>query len=803
MRETVAVIAVHGVGDQQPFETVRKIGDLLQDLDRLRPLEECLKEPAPCGDGSGRAASEEPRYYPFREQALRINVRPVVVGRESDEERLADPPPYIPPRRSTHGPFYERVKNMSTPLPEDEVWWKFTRGQLECYTGDGPENTYETIRLEGTKPGDAGAEDKDVHLYELYWADLSRLRGGFFSIFMELYQLLFHLSSLGVHTVTAASAVNPTAAWGRRLWLQASASFLLTVPILILNLLMLGTAAVGVGLDGASRLSPGAQFAVVAAVFLVGVLVAGGVAVWRKGGITFGRWLFPWLPALAFAAALIPLGFGHLDWLARGPVLIWSWLSPLELLESLIFGALAALLIGLILGAYSRRRPGTLRWYAGIGAFIFVFGLASLFWSGVGSIVAVWARLFEAALLSLGAAWLGFIFLTIGVFFVRSRKLDPAGRSTWSAVLLLSLPAAVFIVVSTVAWAIVGEFLRSFLKDWGYVHLWGGPVHPLPAIIAWFLSRFVFAVFALSIIFAAVAVIPGIWGMAPSVKAEVIPPEPHESVNVKYSQTLGDWLTNTAFGLRLSGVLLWGMVTFGMLGAVALTYFFPHLEGNIIAEGSLGAAAFTALFAARGSLQKMALGFAPVVDILLDIDNWLRELPADTNPKARILGRYVSLLRYVLNWQDRATGSGYDRIVIVAHSQGTVVTADLLRFLHLSAAAAGGWAKYDPQLAGLAKRQIQLFTMGCPLRQMYNLRFPYLYRWAGSPDPAALAGVSNWVNAYRSGDYVGRCLWAAGGCAFVPAVAPSPSEFCIGGGAHTHYWDRTAPAISYQLDSMI
>ena len=28
-------------------------------------------------------------------------------------------------------------------------------------------------------------------------------------------------------------------------------------------------------------------------------------------------------------------------------------------------------------------------------------------------------------------------------------------------------------------------------------------------------------------------------------------------------------------------------------------------------------------------------------------------------------------------------------------------------------------------------------------------------------------------------------------------------EFCIGAGAHTHYWDRTAPQIAVQLDELI
>jgi hypothetical protein len=134
--------------------------------------------------------------------------------------------------------------------------------------------------------------------------------------------------------------------------------------------------------------------------------------------------------------------------------------------------------------------------------------------------------------------------------------------------------------------------------------------------------------------------------------------------------------------------------------------------------------------------------------------------------------------------------------------------------------------------------------MGSPLRQLYGLRFPHLYAWARHelretwtdpatkidqatpPDPEKL-DVQVWVNAYRSGDYVGRYLWRPEQCTFLYATVDGPitqpwsiatykkvvasttaapvtrREFCIGAGAHTHYWDRTAPQIAVQLDELI
>ena len=176
----------------------------------------------------------------------------------------------------------------------------------------------------------------------------------------------------------------------------------------------------------------------------------------------------------------------------------------------------------------------------------------------------------------------------------------------------------------------------------------------------------------------------------------------------------------------------------------------------------------------HGRLEDLAVGFRPVLNAVLDIDNYLRELPRHATPRARIWPRYLALLRHLCSWRD-SEGHGYDAIVIVAHSQGTVISADFLRFLARS-------PEYSslPFLRGAGQRiSTYLYTVGCPLRQLYGWRFPHLYAWAYNnhmgdgagwspsdiaddlaPDPYAL-GVNAWVNSYGSGDYVGRSLSAA------------------------------------------
>jgi hypothetical protein len=86
------------------------------------------------------------------------------------------------------------------------------------------------------------------------------------------------------------------------------------------------------------------------------------------------------------------------------------------------------------------------------------------------------------------------------------------------------------------------------------------------------------------------------------------------------------------------------------------------------------------------------------------------------------------------------------------------------------------------------------------------------------PDPADL-GVEKWVSAYRSGDYVRRSLWLnewyrrTDKCdkdgvypeEIKKIVSPDCTrvEFCIGAGAHTHYWGDMAPDIANQLNELI
>ena len=233
-----------------------------------------------------------------------------------------------------------------------------------------------------------------------------------------------------------------------------------------------------------------------------------------------------------------------------------------------------------------------------------------------------------------------------------------------------------------------------------------------------------------------------------------------------------------------------------------------------------------------------------VLDTILDVDNYLRTSPVDRTPRALIAERCTSLLRYIAAYRDDQNRP-YSKLIIVAHSLGSMVTTDLLRYLERSAhdSPDPGLARYEfrqnPVPAGQSKLPIHVFSMGSPLRQLLNRFFPHLYWWVsdipdnslaaldapvGPPMPAISSplprsdemNVTGWSNAYRSGDYVGRSLWVGEWLnrndSGVPADPPgkahagaprSCTEMCIGLGAHTHYWDRTAPEVAARLDELI
>jgi hypothetical protein len=335
------------------------------------------------------------------------------------------------------------------------------------------------------------------------------------------------------------------------------------------------------------------------------------------------------------------------------------------------------------------------------------------------------------------------------------------------------------------------------------------------------------------------------------------------------SARLGEWLSRGLDSTRVVTWLSWHCIFSVAFIFGVIDYFYAR--GMLSSGPSLWFTSWLLKFARFWSCHSLALldlvgarlalsgaaigaiiyryGHVPL-DILLDVDSYLRTSPLNNAPRARIAERYVSLLRYIADQSNQDGTPFYGSVVIVAHSLGALISADLLHFLN---------REKDPQLArfGYSDAQnpiipLHLFTFGNPHRQLLNRFFPHLYWWVREePDngttPLANAsatlprigpqsnndhphltdlgpGVRTWVNAYRSGDFVGRFLWAQNWfCRNErgPNAGPYPEpiavttaddtgngahmreEMCIGTGAHNDYWNRTAPDIAEKLDQLV
>ena len=356
----IAIVAVHGVGDQLPMASARAIGDLLQNLNVN-------------GDANGNSESscavpprsEHPKYDPFLERTLRINVRPVVIHREASSWE-----------DSARGPFHEWVtaqrktegtRRSKTAADADrydtDISMQFIRGQLRCYHGDTPEDTYETIRLEGLRRPPANRPAEIVHIYKLYWADLSRLKNSLLRIIAELYQILLHLPSLGTHVVDAESLHHDHPSWTCFRATQSWAALSLSMVIPLINLFMLGNALAIGGYLELSRFSQGYHVALPAAILAIALTLLMGRPLWKSKEMSVSVWI---LPVVFLLAAL-----GVIAWTEKGcggfaftnPAAACGTYArsgrALALVELL---GLAGGLITYVVAAYDRMRPGFARW---------------------------------------------------------------------------------------------------------------------------------------------------------------------------------------------------------------------------------------------------------------------------------------------------------------------------------------------------------------------------------------------------------------------------------------------------------
>lgn len=682
---------------------------------------------------------------------------------------------------------------------------------------------------------DAPALRADV--FEMYWADLSRLPGSVASIVAELFTLLFHLSRLGVDALSLAERLAGRSELDALGFVQRAADWLYSR---VLALLALQLVMVTLILAPALIFAAHANGTRVTATAIAAVGVAAAL-VWLK------HWR--WRAALPLGALL-----GAAVWAGLGtglalPAVMLAWLVALSFVYHRFL-------------AFCEQR---FRAVLGIGWLLFLvtLGCIVLFGRGAGFAgTAGWINgtlgALEAMLLGHAVLWPLLALLVAASVLLSEWALwrgDRAGRdhrqTLVTARLGLFSSVGAFLVLLMIGFSLSAWALRSLLGCTLYEAWWfiGSDAAMCASdFLDWRAQRnassFALVALFLLALLGFVALV-----FLPSILREV-------RLALPSASGLGRWLS-TGYRAIERLVRLWGLAValgaaavallllmsqFARSGAVAYPAAFDaHLKGitDAVEQLSKNWLSTIVIGIAGGAAGLLALGKVAIkqlkairapLDAALDVDNHFREFPRDAICRVRIVERYVALL-------DHVRRQGYTRVVIVAHSQGTVITAELLRYLQQRErlgrpATAAGQVDMPALRAWLDGIGLRLLTVGSPLRQLYALRFPALYPWvmdsvkhaAGTdwagPQPHAL-GLQRWSNLWGSGDYVGRWLWSA-----ADATRPAPLQVdamrydgamqqgqdsqgrawkdrCIGADAHTHYFELEQRLVAEELLELV
>jgi hypothetical protein len=696
-------------------------------------------------------------------------------------------------------------------------------GRLDLPEGDA---LYEAARVSLRRRADGRAVD----VYEMYWADLSRLGAGGLRALSSLYQLFFHLGTLAADLVDQVSlSMKGGTAWRLLQRLHAWIAWLMRGPAAVLQLAMLLMVAFG----AAALAAPDLQGPLLAAAFGVGsiVLLAFAVLAWLRGKQGPARSA---LSLLLLAAAL-------------GSLATAVYVLYAETRVPMVYFGASALAVA-VLGAYIVERYSRVTEGARLlGHLVVLASVVALCVDGNALLPGVTTqaeRMLTAALnvgewllAALLLVWAAFVAVQL-VALLLGLWLGSAGdravkASLHTARLAMVGSSGLFAVLSLVLWSVVSFVATRALTDLRYepvVFSSGyrsaeifieGRVQTVGAFFTPLVAAFTLLVAAILLV------------LLPSLMEEIRPTTNLDAKGVRkgaaeWAKRLGNWLGG---GARFLGAAFKPLVPLGALAGSALYLAFVVEQFAVTAGGGgelfmwlVGALGWfqgetlvaAGKWLAGGALTITALGsrftdtfgrLRVAIDAVLDIDNYFGDPPNRRPPRGRIFSRYAALLA---NLRD----AGYARIVIVAHSQGTVISADLLRYLHVQ-------GRLRDVVAAVP---IALVTVGSPLRDLYTERFPLLYRWMGSRDagfekaaPAAAdLGITEWVNACRSGDYVGRFIWtpdkdathfdvaAVGADGRVEARrAGDRTEFCLGAGGHTHYFSDDAVALAVEIERVV
>lgn len=880
--EKTALVVVHGVADQLPGATARSIVDLLvssapgpatyrsvesRDLTlAVPPLAPCVAaarkdEPTPhASDRSPFKALLQSYRSDFQRQRWEAptTAREALAGMRQAPAEAADT-------------TAEAARRHASPGSGPDRGLAFTDYLLGKQRDNGGlQEAYETTCIELERR--TGERTERVDVYEMYWADLSRLSGAIPRILTEFGTLVFRLSRLGRDTVDEGRAFlrgqrGATRGWTVLAALQSAIDWLFVNVLaqLFFHLFLFGGALVLLGLVRPIAPEHRVHLAVAIALALLGVLLL----LYRRGG----RWRTKALPLAMLALAAVSLAIRGAEAAVTG-VVLFALVSALydaalkvgderfPFVRHVGLALWTVLLVGVLVHSF-----GSL---GGAAANLDAWRGAALYGTELTLVTMKW---FWVAMAPLLLAW-----VVVGLYVQyagRPPRGYEGGASIATGRLGIGVSLCAFVVMTMALWALLSNLIELALKGVGYLPALfplATPQSGQSSAQAYLHERYVgstetFAPLAILLLtllgFAVVTLFPSVLAELTLIRekehragATRAKPADRAEQRRRHAVTaalrLGRWLTG---GYRLADGLMLLICLAGVAISLAVMYVFAglplpsflqdHFEEWRRSLAQMSRVWLTPLvFSAAGLVAALSLlggvlsRYVPAVraplDVALDVDNYFREFPRKKIPRARIFARYVALLEHV-------AAQGCDRIVVVAHSQGCVISAETLRWLRearrLGVAETPARARLFEQLAG----DVRLLTAGCPLRQLYAARFPTLYRWVLRKDGvfcgprAEDIGVRQWLNAFTSGDYVGRWLWsrdgpnddllghplaevlhpgALGRASVYDAFAPTPpdggeldaaseAETCLGVGAHTHYFEPDQREVAWLVDYLV
>ena len=297
----------------------------------------------------------------------------------------------------------------------------------------------------------------------------------------------------------------------------------------------------------------------------------------------------------------------------------------------------------------------------------------------------------------------------------RNSEEDKRLRAVGTALIAAAVPPPLLLSAILLAWTIWDSAFQSILPDQGFTPWiaewiasekisWLNPTlfkdvidlkGFLQGMIAFSATNALLPYLACML----VAMLLLAWAVLPSVAVEIRPPKFTSSKSAakgKCATALGNWLDGGIRAMAWAAMASW--IGFFVLLPIAdyaqvfnlpapnclrsfLNWLLPHLPDTdhvvLTITTWFGAGAGTLLAATKLFGKNFSNFFGRlrvVVDTAMDVDNWLRERPRGDTPRLRIFARYMALLNFI-------KAGNYDKIIIVAHSQGTVVTADFFRYL--------------------------------------------------------------------------------------------------------------------------